>query len=92
MLGDAVYHGDVLANGGLDDRLSRGQVLERAEKLMADAVHADHHSGEFYMRSPSPMHLSCCASGRTARLSSTSTSSTAATRAESVISTAGSRP
>lgn len=42
MLGDAVYHGDVLANGGLDDRLSRGQVLERAEKLMADAVHADH--------------------------------------------------
>ncbi|MCX5050170.1 ornithine decarboxylase [Streptomyces sp. NBC_00201] len=42
VLGDAVYHGDVLANGGLDDRLSRGQVLERAEKLMADAVHADH--------------------------------------------------
>ncbi|MFE7273402.1 aminotransferase class I/II-fold pyridoxal phosphate-dependent enzyme [Streptomyces sp. NPDC057623] len=42
VLGDAVFLGDVLANGGLDDRLSRGNVLERAEKLMADAVHAEH--------------------------------------------------
>ncbi|MGY5053869.1 aminotransferase class I/II-fold pyridoxal phosphate-dependent enzyme [Streptomyces sp. 900105755] len=42
VLGDAVFFGDVLANGGLDDRLSRGGVLERAEHLMADAVHADH--------------------------------------------------
>ncbi|MGW5651291.1 aminotransferase class I/II-fold pyridoxal phosphate-dependent enzyme [Streptomyces humi] len=42
VLGDAVYLGDVLASGGLDDRLSRRGVLERAEKLMADAVHADH--------------------------------------------------
>ncbi|MFE9017136.1 aminotransferase class I/II-fold pyridoxal phosphate-dependent enzyme [Streptomyces sp. NPDC007808] len=42
VLGDAVFFGDVLASGGLDDRLTRGQVLERAEELMADAVHADH--------------------------------------------------
>ncbi|MFD8307732.1 aminotransferase class I/II-fold pyridoxal phosphate-dependent enzyme [Streptomyces sp. NPDC059690] len=41
-LGDAVFLGDLLASGGLDDRLTRGQVLERAEQLMADAVHADH--------------------------------------------------
>ncbi|MFE0251351.1 aminotransferase class I/II-fold pyridoxal phosphate-dependent enzyme [Streptomyces sp. NPDC059010] len=42
VLGDAVFFGDVLANGGLDDRLTRGRVLARAERLMADAVHADH--------------------------------------------------
>ncbi|WP_141310840.1 aminotransferase class I/II-fold pyridoxal phosphate-dependent enzyme [Streptomyces spinoverrucosus] len=42
VLGDAVFLGDVLASGGLDDRLSRGRVLARAEELMADAVHADH--------------------------------------------------
>ncbi|MFF3332548.1 aminotransferase class I/II-fold pyridoxal phosphate-dependent enzyme [Streptomyces sp. NPDC002888] len=42
VLGDAVFLGDVLASGGLDDRLTRGQVLERAEELMADAVHAEH--------------------------------------------------
>lgn len=41
-LGDAVFLGDVLASGGLDDRLARGRVLERAEELMADAVHAEH--------------------------------------------------
>ncbi|GAA4064659.1 ornithine decarboxylase [Streptomyces shaanxiensis] len=42
VLGDAVFFGDLLANGGLDDRLSGGRVLTRAEALMADAVHADH--------------------------------------------------
>ncbi|MFI7401230.1 aminotransferase class I/II-fold pyridoxal phosphate-dependent enzyme [Streptomyces sp. NPDC049541] len=42
VLGDAVFLGDVLASGGLDDRLTRGQVLVRAEELMADAVHAEH--------------------------------------------------
>ncbi|MFI6369335.1 aminotransferase class I/II-fold pyridoxal phosphate-dependent enzyme [Streptomyces sp. NPDC050546] len=42
VLGDAVFHGDVLASGGLDDRLTRGQVLRRAQELMADAVHAEH--------------------------------------------------
>ncbi|MFJ7905039.1 aminotransferase class I/II-fold pyridoxal phosphate-dependent enzyme [Streptomyces sp. NPDC096198] len=42
VLGDAVFFGDVLANGGLDDRMARGRVLERAEALMADAVHAEH--------------------------------------------------
>lgn len=42
VLGDAVFLGDVLASGGLDDRLTRNQVLERAEELMADAVHAEH--------------------------------------------------
>jgi len=42
ILGDAVFLGDVLASGGLDDRLTRGRVLERAQQLMADAVHAEH--------------------------------------------------
>lgn len=42
VLGDAVFLGDVLANGGLDDRLARHAVLERAEELMAEAVHAQH--------------------------------------------------
>jgi arginine/lysine/ornithine decarboxylase len=42
VLGDAVFHGDVLASGGLDDRRTRGGVLQRAEQLMADAVHAEH--------------------------------------------------
>ncbi|MEU0970009.1 ornithine decarboxylase [Streptomyces sp. NPDC005917] len=41
VLGDAVFFGDVLANGGLDDHLARGRALERAENLMADAVRAD---------------------------------------------------
>jgi len=42
VLGDAVFRSDVLATSGLDDRRSSGGVLERAERLMADAVHADH--------------------------------------------------
>ncbi|MEU0742995.1 aminotransferase class I/II-fold pyridoxal phosphate-dependent enzyme [Streptomyces sp. NPDC006134] len=42
VLGDAVFLGDVLATGGLDDRLTRNRVLQRAQELMADAVHADH--------------------------------------------------
>ncbi|MEV7993915.1 aminotransferase class I/II-fold pyridoxal phosphate-dependent enzyme [Streptomyces sp. NPDC086077] len=42
VLGDAVFMGDVLASGGLDDRLMRRRVLQRAEELMADAVHAEH--------------------------------------------------
>lgn len=42
VLGDEVFRADVLAFGGLDDRLQSGKVLERAEELMADAVHADH--------------------------------------------------
>ncbi|WP_030572469.1 aminotransferase class I/II-fold pyridoxal phosphate-dependent enzyme [Streptomyces aureocirculatus] len=42
VLGDAVFHGDLLASGGMDDRLTRAAVLERAETLMADAVHASH--------------------------------------------------
>ncbi|MFF8902876.1 aminotransferase class I/II-fold pyridoxal phosphate-dependent enzyme [Streptomyces lydicus] len=42
VLGDAVFYGDVLASGGLDDRRTRSGVLECAEQLMADAVHASH--------------------------------------------------
>ncbi|MGW1225630.1 aminotransferase class I/II-fold pyridoxal phosphate-dependent enzyme [Streptomyces sp. NPDC001515] len=41
LLGDAVFFGDLLASGGLDDRRTRSGVLRRAEELMADAVHAD---------------------------------------------------
>src|ERR1041384_3268446 len=39
VLGDAVFLGDVLASGGLDDRLTRGRVLERAEELMRSEEH-----------------------------------------------------
>ncbi|MBH5338271.1 ornithine decarboxylase [Streptomyces pactum] len=42
VLGDAVFRDDLLASGALDDRRGRGRVLERAEALMADAVHATH--------------------------------------------------
>ncbi|TDD81896.1 aminotransferase class I/II-fold pyridoxal phosphate-dependent enzyme [Actinomadura rubrisoli] len=41
VLGDAVFRSDVLAVSGLDDRESRQKVLERAQDLMADAVHAE---------------------------------------------------
>lgn len=41
VLGDAVFLGDLLASGGLDDRRMKSRVLQRAENLMADAVHAD---------------------------------------------------
>ncbi|MFC4907011.1 aminotransferase class I/II-fold pyridoxal phosphate-dependent enzyme [Actinomadura gamaensis] len=42
VLGDAVYRSDVLAISGLDDRRSTHGILAEAQKLMADAVHADH--------------------------------------------------
>lgn len=42
VLGDAVFHSDVLATSGLDDRTSSHGVLERAQALMADAVGAEH--------------------------------------------------
>ncbi|RJL31926.1 aminotransferase class I/II-fold pyridoxal phosphate-dependent enzyme [Bailinhaonella thermotolerans] len=42
VLGADVFRSDVLAVSGLDDRTSSGGVLERAERLMADAVGADH--------------------------------------------------
>jgi arginine/lysine/ornithine decarboxylase len=41
-LGADVFRSDLLATGGLDDRMSRGKVLERAQELMADAVGAEH--------------------------------------------------
>lgn len=40
-LGDAVFRSDVLATAGLDDRMSSGKVLQRAQDLMADAVGAE---------------------------------------------------
>ncbi|WP_405456599.1 aminoacid decarboxylase [Streptomyces sp. NBC_00101] len=42
VLGEAVFHADMLAVSGLDDRTMSGKVIERAEELMADAVGADH--------------------------------------------------
>ncbi|RFU84558.1 ornithine decarboxylase [Streptomyces triticagri] len=42
VLGEAVFAADVLAVAGLDDRTLAGQVLARAEELMADAVRAEH--------------------------------------------------
>ncbi|MET8543974.1 ornithine decarboxylase [Kitasatospora sp. NPDC004799] len=41
VLGASLFRADLLATGGLDDRRESGRVLERAEELMADAVHAD---------------------------------------------------
>lgn len=41
ILGKDPFRNDVLATGGLDDRLSRGRYLARAEELMADAVRAN---------------------------------------------------
>ncbi|MFA1540529.1 aminotransferase class I/II-fold pyridoxal phosphate-dependent enzyme [Actinomadura monticuli] len=41
VLGDAVFRSDVLAISGLDDRMSSNEVLEQAQELMADAVHAE---------------------------------------------------
>ncbi|MFI0410581.1 aminotransferase class I/II-fold pyridoxal phosphate-dependent enzyme [Actinomadura sp. 3N508] len=41
VLGDAVFRSDLLAISGLDDRTSSQGVLERAQELMADAVHAE---------------------------------------------------
>ncbi|MBW0019929.1 MAG: ornithine decarboxylase [Mycobacterium sp.] len=40
VLGKDPFRSDVLATGGLDDRLTRGKVLARAEELMAEAVGA----------------------------------------------------
>ncbi len=40
--GEDVFRADVVALNGLDDRLMRGGVIERAQELMADAVHAEH--------------------------------------------------
>lgn len=42
IIGADAFRADVLAAPGIDDRLSRGGYLSRAEELMADAVGADH--------------------------------------------------
>jgi arginine decarboxylase len=40
-LGDDVFRNDLLATSGLDDRAGSGQVIQRAQQLMADAVGAE---------------------------------------------------
>jgi arginine/lysine/ornithine decarboxylase len=42
VLGEDVFRNDLLATGGLDDRSASGKVIARAQRLMADAVGADH--------------------------------------------------
>jgi arginine/lysine/ornithine decarboxylase len=42
VVGAEAFRSDVLASGGLDDRRTSGQVLPRAQELMADAVGAQH--------------------------------------------------
>lgn len=42
VLGGQPFLDDVLATAGLDDRLSSGRYLQRAEQLMAEAVGAEH--------------------------------------------------
>ncbi|MFF2950441.1 aminotransferase class I/II-fold pyridoxal phosphate-dependent enzyme [Kitasatospora sp. NPDC057965] len=41
-LGPDVFRADVLATGGLDDRLDTRGILQHAQELMAEAVGADH--------------------------------------------------
>src|SRR4051812_33168036 len=41
VLGKDPFRDDVLASGGLDDRMSRGGFLSQAEDLMAEAVGAE---------------------------------------------------
>ncbi|MFI8085444.1 aminotransferase class I/II-fold pyridoxal phosphate-dependent enzyme [Kitasatospora sp. NPDC086009] len=41
-LGTGVFRADVLATGGLDDRLDTRGILQHAQELMAEAVGADH--------------------------------------------------
>lgn len=41
VLGAAVFHSDVVATSGLDDRRSSAGILEHAQELMADAVGAE---------------------------------------------------
>ncbi|MEW9534439.1 aminotransferase class I/II-fold pyridoxal phosphate-dependent enzyme [Microbispora sp. NPDC049125] len=41
VLGEDLFRDDVMVINGLDDRLSTGGVLEEAQQLMAEAVHAD---------------------------------------------------
>ncbi|MGW1937711.1 aminotransferase class I/II-fold pyridoxal phosphate-dependent enzyme [Streptomyces goshikiensis] len=41
-LGDAVFHSDILATSGLDDRTSSQGIVEEAQALMAEAVGAEH--------------------------------------------------
>jgi arginine/lysine/ornithine decarboxylase len=42
VLGVDPFRNDLVATGGLDDRASRGGVLQKAQELMAEAVGADH--------------------------------------------------
>ena len=41
VMGKEPFRDDVLATNGLDDRMSRGKFLSKAEDLMADAVGAE---------------------------------------------------
>src|SRR4051794_41411736 len=41
-LGADVFHSDVLATSGLDDRSSSGSLIQKAQTLMAEAVGAEH--------------------------------------------------
>jgi arginine/lysine/ornithine decarboxylase len=42
VVGEAVFAADIIAVNGLDDRLMGEHVIEDAQELMADAVHAEH--------------------------------------------------
>jgi arginine decarboxylase len=41
IFGHEPFRADVLATGGLDDRKASGELLSRAEQLMAEAVRAE---------------------------------------------------
>src|SRR5436309_14913576 len=42
IMGQDAFRDDLLVSAGLDDRTSSGGYLQKAEKLMADAVGAEH--------------------------------------------------
>jgi arginine decarboxylase len=57
VIGADVFASDVILMNGLDDRSMSGQVLTRAQHLMADAVHADH---AYFSTCGSSMSVKAC--------------------------------
>lgn len=57
VMGADVFGSDVIMMNGLDDRSMSGQILTRAQELMAEAVHADH---AFFSTCGSSLSVKAC--------------------------------
>lgn len=57
VMGADVFRSDVMLMNGLDDRAMSGQVLARAQELMAEAVHAEH---AFFSTCGSSLSVKAC--------------------------------